>query len=61
MGHKFVVYTDHKPLIFWKTFKALVDKKIRWINYLENIKTDICGIPENENKLFYFEDYNKKF
>ena len=50
MGHKFVVYTDHKPLIFWKTFKALVDKKIHWINYLENIKTDICGIPGNENK-----------
>ena len=31
VGLKFVAYTDHK------TFRALVDKRIRWINYLENI------------------------
>ena len=31
VGLTFVVYTDHK------TFRALVDERIRWINYLENI------------------------
>ena len=51
VGHKFVVYTDHKPLIFLKTFRALVDKRIRWINYLENINTVIRYIPGKENVL----------
>ena len=54
VGHKFVVYTDHKPLIFLKTFRALVDKRIRWINYLENINTVIRYIPGKENVLSDF-------
>ena len=54
VGHKFVVYTDHKPLIFLKTFRALVDKKIRWINYFENIITVIRYIPGKENVLCDF-------
>ena len=54
VGHKFVVYTDHKQLIFLKTFRALVDKRIRWINYLENINTVIRYIPGKENVLSDF-------
>ena len=45
VGHKFVVYNDKKPLVFLKTFRALVDKRIRCINYLENINTVILYIP----------------
>ena len=48
VGLKFVAYTDHK------TFRALVDKRIRWINYLENISTVICYISEKENVLSDF-------
>ena len=44
----FVVYTDHKPLILLKTFKALVDKRIRSINYQENINTVIRYIIGTE-------------
>ena len=44
----FVVYTDHKPLILLKTFKALVDKRICSINYQENINTVIRYIPGTE-------------
>ena len=51
IGHKFVVYTNHKSLIFLKTFKALVDKRIRRINYLENINTVVRYIPGKENVL----------
>ena len=58
VGHNFVVYTDHKPLIFLKTFKALVDKRIRWINYLENLNTVIRYIPGKENVLSDFISRN---
>ena len=54
VGHKSVVYTDHKPLIYLKTFRALADKRIRWINYLENINTVIRYIPGKENVLSDF-------
>ena len=51
IGHKFVAYTDNKSLIFLKTFKALVDKIIRRINYLENINTVVHYISGKENAL----------
>ena len=41
-------------MIFLKTFRALVDKRIRWINYLENINTVIRYIPGKENVLSDF-------
>ena len=41
-------------MIFLKTFKALVDKIIRCINYLENINTVIRCIPRKENVLSDF-------
>ena len=54
VGHKFVVYTDHNPLIFLKTFKALVGKRICWINYLQNSNTGIRYIPGKESVLSDF-------
>ena len=41
-------------MTFLKTFRALVDKRIRWINYLENINTVIPYIPGKENVLSDF-------
>ena len=38
-------------MIYLKILKALVDERIRWINYLENINTFIRYIPSKENVL----------
>ena len=35
IGHTFVVYTDHKPLVYLKAFKDIVNKRFRWVEYLE--------------------------
>ena len=37
MGHKTIIYTDHKPLIALKSFKDVVNKRFRWISYLEEM------------------------
>ena len=37
VGHQFIVYTDHKPLTYLKAFKDIINKRFRWIEYLENI------------------------
>ena len=37
LGYDFIVYTDHKPLINLKGFKDVVNRKYRWIEYLESI------------------------
>ena len=50
VGHKFVIYTDHKPLILLKTFRALVHKRICWINYLQ-ILTQLF-VTFQEKKMF---------
>ena len=49
IGHMFVVYTDHEPLIHLKAFRNLVEKRFRWINYLETVNTIIRYIPGKEN------------
>ena len=49
IGHQFVAYTDHKPLIYLKAFKDIVNKRFRWIEYLESVNTIIRYIPGAEN------------
>ena len=60
VGHKFVVYTDHKPLIFLKNVKALLDKRISWINYFENINPVTRYITRKENVLSFISRTTKK-
>ena len=49
IGHQYVVYTDHKPLVYLKAFKDTVNKRFRWIEYLESVNTVIRYIPSAEN------------
>ena len=37
LPYDFIVYTDHKPLINLKDFKDVVNRRYRWIEYLENM------------------------
>ena len=39
VGHQFIVYTDHKPLTYLKAFKDIINKRSRWIEYLESFNT----------------------
>ena len=41
-------------MLFSKIFEALVDERIRWINFPENINTVIRYIPGKENVLSDF-------
>ena len=51
IGHPFIMYTDHKPLIHLKAFKDIVNKRFRWIQYLESINTIVKYIPGDQNIL----------
>ena len=37
LGYDFIVYTDHKPLINLKGFKDVINRRYRWIEYLESM------------------------
>ena len=49
IGHQYFVYTDHKPLIYLKAFKDIVNKRYRWIEYSESVNTVIRYIPGAEH------------
>jgi len=44
-----IVYTDHKPLIYLLSFRDIVNKRYRWIEYIENIGVIIRYIEGKEN------------
>ena len=60
IGHEFFVYTDHKPLIYLKSFREILAKRYRWIQYLEDIGTKILYIPGKENVVSDFISRNPK-
>ena len=49
MGHDCVVYTDHKPLVHLKSFRDLVNKRFRWIQYLEELQVKIRYVVGKDN------------
>ena len=49
LGNDFIVYTDHKPLIHLKTFRELVNRRFRWIQYLEEIHVKIRYVKGKDN------------
>ena len=49
IGIKFKCYTDHTPLVHLKAFKSVVNKRYRWIQYLESLNTVILNILGQEN------------
>ena len=60
IGHEFYVYTDHKPLIYLKTFRDILEKRYRWIQFLEDLGTKILYIPGKENVVSDFVSRNPK-
>ena len=49
LGYDFIVYTDHKPLINLKGFKDVVNRRYRWIEYLESMSVRLRYLPGAEN------------
>ena len=60
LGHKFVVYTDHKPPIHLRAFKELVRNRFRWIEYLESLNLCTHYIPGKDKILSDFISRNFK-
>ena len=60
LGYEFYVYTDHKPLIYLRTFKDIIRKRYRWILLLEDIGTKILYLPGSENMVADFISRNPK-
>ena len=62
-GHNFVVYSDHEPLTHLSTARELINKRYRWIEYLEEIGTIIRYLPylpEKENPVVDYISRNLK-
>ena len=49
LGYDFIVYTDHKPLINLKSFNDVLNRRHRWIEYLESINVRLRYLPVAEN------------
>ena len=49
MGYQFIVYIDHKPLIYLKSFRDIVARRFRWIQYFEELQVKIAYIEGREN------------
>jgi len=49
LGNEYALYTDHEPLIHLRTFRNLVKKRFRWIEYLESMNVKIFYLPGKEN------------
>ena len=54
------VYTDHKPLISLKSFKDVVNKRYRWIVYLETLGVSLRYVKGREDILADFVSRNVK-
>ena len=60
LGHDFLMYTDHRPLTRLKSFKDVVHRCFRWIQYLENMQAKLCYLPGSENVVSDFISRNIK-
>ena len=49
LGYDIIVYADHKPLINFKSFKDVVNRRHRWIEYLKSISVRLRYLPVAEN------------
>ena len=58
LGQQYVVYTDHKPLTYLSSFKELVERRYRWIAFLEEMRCVIRYIPGKDNIISDFISRN---
>ena len=49
LGYAFIVYTDHKTLLCLSAFKDVLNKRFRWIQYMESLGTCLRYFPGNQN------------
>ena len=49
LGYAFIVYTDHKTLLCLSAFKDVLNKRFRWIQYMESLGTCLRYLPDNQN------------
>ena len=59
-GHPFLVYTDHKPLTYMQSFKELINKRYRWIEFLQELGTKIVYLPGKDNVVADYLSRNVK-
>ena len=55
-----IIYTDHKPLVSSKSFRDVVNKRYRWILYLETLGVSLRYVKGRENILADFVSRNVK-
>ena len=58
LGHDFIVYTDHKPLLSLSAFKDVLNKRFRWIQFLESVGTRLRYLPGKQNVVADFISRN---
>ena len=56
--YDFIVYTDHKPLLCFSAFKDVLNKRFRWIQYMESLGTRLRYLPGNQNVVADFISRN---
>ena len=58
LGYDFVVYTDQKPLLCLSVFKDVLNKRVRWIHYMESLRTRLRYLTGNQNVVADFISRN---
>ena len=58
LGYDFVVYTDQKPLLCLSAFKDVLNKRVRWIHYMESLGTRLRYLTGNQNVVADFISRN---
>ena len=58
LGYDFVVYTDHKPLLSLSALKDILNKRFRWIQYMESLGTRLRYLPGKQNVIADFISRN---
>ena len=49
LGNEYALYTDHQPLIHFRTFHNLFNNRFRWIEYLESMIVKTFCSPGKQN------------
>ena len=51
LGHKFTLVTDHKGLKYFETQKNLLDRQVRWWEFLSRFNYTIMHVDGMDNKV----------